>query len=193
MITPDTFNRIQSLYAQLLVTANQASATANCSIAIGRITGDLNSNCIINIKNVCRNQGDNLAILDVAVSTVLSILQGVNTSALMTLYNSLRQDCIAQASVSQNITVQDLDLGTCRPRFETQFNFTNSGEAVSNCLATSLLRLTQTESVVQESTFIQSLQDNFPYIALTLVGLGVIAIALIVLGRKKVTIVWRRT
>lgn len=192
-LTPDTFNRIQNLYSQLLVAANQASSTVNCSIAIGRITGVMNSNCVVNIKNVCRNQNDSLTLLDTAVSTVLSILNNQQTTQLFTLYNQLRQECVAQSTILQSINVQDIDLGICKPRFRTEFNFTNSGEAISNCLVSSMIRTTQQEIVEVENDLLSSIRDNFYLIPIGLCIAGLAVIGLLILGRERVTIVWRKT
>lgn len=187
-LTADIYNRIQDLYQQLIVAANQSSATTNCSIGIGTITGDMNNNCIVNIINSCRNQNDSLALLDIAAEKILSINNNTSYN-LLAVYNQLRQDCIAQTNLLQNINIQNIDLGTCKPRFRTEFNFVNSGEAVSNCLTNGLLKLTQEQSILTES----SLTDYYPYIALGLIGLGVAAIILIPFHYKTFKIVWRKT
>lgn len=191
--TPDDFNRIQNLYSQLIVTANQSSATANCNIHIGKISGTLNSNCVINIRNICRVGQDSLSLLDVAVHKILDIKTDTNTADLLTVYNSLRQECVAQSAILQAIGVQDLDLGICSPNIKTTFNFTNSGDAVSNCLVTSLLRLTENEVTMTENNFVSLIQDNFLMIVAGLVCGGLLSILMMFLGRKKITIVWRKT
>ena len=60
MLSPFFFNRISTLYAQLLTGTDQTETTTDCSIKIGYITGTLTSNCIIEIRNVCSSSNDSL-------------------------------------------------------------------------------------------------------------------------------------
>lgn len=195
-ISPEVFNRIQTLYAQLLAAAavaNQTTVNSNCGIAIGTILGDLNSNCNIKISNICRSEGDNLALLDLAVSKVISLYNDVDVDLIST-YNALRQDCIAQSSITQSITIQDINLGICKPKFLTNFLFVNSGEAVSNCVVTGLLNLSNNSEVIPSvSSLEEFIDNNFIWLISGLAFTGIIFIGLLFLNRETVRITWRKT
>lgn len=191
-LSPEVFNRIQALYGQLLAIDAVTNSTVNCAVSIGRILGDLNSNCNIHVSNVCRAEGNNLALLDVAVNKVISLYKNIDSTSLSSVYNAARQDCVSQAELLQSITIQDLNLGICKPKFPISFNFINSGDAVSNCVILSLLSVVNDDTVPVKNTLAQSLEDNFLWIASSLIAAGVIVISLLFLRRKKVTIVWRR-
>jgi hypothetical protein len=136
-------NRIAVLYSQLLATEvsninGGNSSTASCKITIGKITGDLTSNCTVIISNSCGASNSSLTLLDVAYQKIIR-MNNSETLDLMSVYSKLREDCVAEALLNQNITIHDINLGVCKPRFPVLFNFINSGNATSNCLMNSLI------------------------------------------------------
>jgi hypothetical protein len=151
----------------------------------------LNSNCIININNVCRNQGDNLQLLDLAFSKINGLYNN-NDTDLNNIYNQLRQQCIAESNLTQAITIQDINIGICNPKFITEFNFVNSGEAVSNCLTSSILNLSK-ESLLVENYYTSFLNDNFTSIIIGGCISFVLVIMIIFLHKDNRVIFWRKT
>lgn len=142
-LSPSMINRIAVLYSQLLATEvsninGGNSSTASCKITIGKITGDLTSNCTVIISNSCGASNSSLTLLDVAYQKIIR-MNNLETLDLMSVYSKLREDCVAEALLNQNITIHDINLGVCKPRFPVLFNFINSGNATSNCLMNSLI------------------------------------------------------
>lgn len=142
-LSPSMINRIAVLYSQLLATEvsninGGNSSTASCKITIGKITGDLTSNCTVIISNSCGASNSSLTLLDVAYQKIIR-MNNLETLDLMSVYSKLREDCVAEALLNQNITIHDINLGVCKPRFPVLFNFINSGNVTSNCLMNRLI------------------------------------------------------
>jgi len=149
MLSPFQYNRISTLYAQLLASSNQSTSSANCSINIGTISGTLSKNCIINVENICTATDDSLNLLQVAIDKILSLenkdeTQPASTS-LKDVFYSLKQNCVAQASLIQKISIQNIDLGVCSSTVPVKYLFINSGSAAANCYLSSILNLTNKE------------------------------------------------
>lgn len=181
MISYDTYNRIQLLYQQLLV-SSRSNATANCSISIRKILGDLNKNCLIDIINTCVRDTDTVVLLDIAVAKILDILNSTDKTSIISLYNNLRQECIAQSSISQSISIQDIDLGKCNPSFPTRFIFTNSGNATSNCIVNKLIRETlnrEDDSVEPDNT------SSGIWVGVAVLSLALVSVTLILLKYER--------
>jgi len=181
-------NRIAVLYSQLLATeASNAnggsSATVSCSITIGTISGDLNSNCNVVISNSCGAKDSSQYLLDLAFMKITRMekLESVN---LMPIYNSLRADCVAKAQLIQDITIHDINLGICRPKFPTFFNFINSGDATSNCVMNSLINLS-TQSLnesndittVEDNVILSFVNNNYGYIITGMIVVGIVFVS----------------
>jgi len=176
LLTPTIFNQISNLFAQLLAAEVQTQSTANCSIAIGTISGSLNSNCNILISNICGAEQNSLVLFDIAFTQIVSLTIPQSQQVdLLSVYNSLRANCVAEAELSQNISVGNITIGTCNASVPLYFNFINSGDAASNCvisgiLAGSLESLTVNPTASDPTiTFIQ---DNFIYLAFGLVAVA---------------------
>lgn len=190
MITLDTYERILRVYSQLLATARQANASARCNINIGTISGILNSNCNIVIRNICTAQANTVSLLDAAVGIINSIQNNQDT-AVADLYNSSRQTCLSQASILLNLTVQDISLGECRSSIPIQMSFINSGDAVANCIVGQLASSVINDTIQPETN--THYDTYFPMIALGVIGAGIVTLALLVFQRQSKRVIWRRT
>lgn len=204
-LSPSMINRIAVLYSQLLATEvsninGGNSSTANCKITIGKITGDLTSNCTVIISNSCGASDSSLTLLDVAYQKIIR-MNNLESLDLMLVYSELREDCVAESLLNQNITIHDINLGVCKPRFPILFNFINSGNATSNCVMNRLINkslesITTTSSTsessdslitqrvnqreVEDSPILSFINNNFMIIAVVGIILGCVAISQII-------------
>lgn len=207
-LSPSMINRIAVLYSQLLATEvsninGGNSSTANCKITIGKITGDLTSNCTVIISNSCGASDSSLTLLDVAYQKIIR-MNNLESLDLMSVYSELREDCVAEALLNQNITIHDINLGVCKPRFPILFNFINSGNATSNCVMNRLINkslesITTTSSTsstsessdslitqrvnqreVEDSPILSFINNNFMIIAAVGIILGCVSISQII-------------
>lgn len=201
LLTPTIFNQISNLYAQLLAAELQTHSTTNCTIAIGTINGSLNSNCNVLISNICGAEQNSLVLFDLAFSKIVSlVIPGAQQVDLLAAYNSLRSNCVAQAALTQNITVNNINLGTCSSTTPLYFNFINSGDATSNCVISGILsgaleNVNSTASAAATDPLLTYVQDNFLYFALGFIGIAA-AFAFYrftQMLRTKKTIIYRKT
>jgi hypothetical protein len=195
-ISPHTMNRIATIYSQLLATeASNAnggnSATVSCKITIGNITGDLNNNCTVVISNSCGASDSSLVLLDIAYQKILQMEHQEDVD-LMLSYSKIRSDCIAKTILNQDITIHDINLGVCKPKFPVLFNFINSGNATSNCIMNDLIidslktvSATPDDSIqtrvnsrdVEDSILLSFLNKNYIYIMIIGLLFGGLAIS----------------
>jgi len=138
----------------------------------------LNNNCNIIISNMC-NISNAIPLLDIAINKLLTMKanQSLNLSKV---YNDMRLECFAKADLLQNISIQNILLGSCNATKPITFSFVNSGDATANCLTNALL--SGTISAIDQTPPLPNVKlanENFTYVIGGFVLIGFLVVTFI--------------
>jgi len=147
-----TITNVTNNINQSLVQNASASATANCNVKIGNLSFTKNTGCSVTVSNLCSASATAAlsAVVEAAYKTFteLSVSNQQATAQLFSnmtqiattssdiknnFSNYVEQTCNANATLNQNISIQNIELGECTPNFPIEFKFTNTGNASANC------------------------------------------------------------
>jgi len=178
ILTPSDYNYVMRVYSELIAAERGSSASANCSISIGTISGTLNSNCNVLISNMC-SSSSSLQLLDIAINKAVLLRDSVSKN-LTEEYNNLRSSCVSQATIINSISVHHIELGVCSPDRPIFLAFVNSGESISNCVVSGLLKYTTVQTSANKDS--SAMTSNFVYICISVALVGFIGFSLILYG-----------
>lgn len=174
---------------------NIGSSSINCNIFIGSISGFFGKNCNINITNSCLNNQDVInSILLSALYDILNIIteEPIKKSLMYSLgvddindlpNSQFQKQCNALALVNNDISILQLNFGTCNASELITLDFINTGNAMASCGLSSILNSFLTANTEAPIKYIPP-PDNTFFLYIILGLFIVTSLVLIVLHYK---------
>ncbi|AAC97643.1 ORF MSV094 putative membrane protein (vaccinia F9L), similar to SW:P24361 [Melanoplus sanguinipes entomopoxvirus] len=160
----DIYNQIYERYL-IKLNRNTANASINCNIDVGLIETENINNCNLTFTNECvSNSSTNFTLLLESLVEVLKLLPPEQSSKIekklgITLSelengedNGFVQECKAQASVNNSISVNEIKITNCYSTGSqpAEFIFVNSGTVESNCGMSKISEALQNTNIIIE-------------------------------------------
>jgi hypothetical protein len=168
--------------------SNVGSSSINCKIFIGEITGMFGKNCNISISNSClNNQSIINSLLLSSLSEILNIMPIDYKNNLLNVLgiqdindlpsSTFQEQCKSLAIVNNDISILQLNFGTCTSDTPIVLEFINTGSAMASCGLSAIL----SSFILLDSSTTEVLINNTPFYTFIYLSIALFSVTILLL------------